>query len=55
MEQILSCEANSFSASQEIPRIILNLKWHYLIYRIPQHVRILSQTNPAHAPLIPLP
>jgi hypothetical protein len=48
MEQSLSWEANSFSASQEIPRILLNPKFNYRIYRSPPNIRILSQTNKVH-------
>jgi hypothetical protein len=48
MEQNHSSEANSFSASQEIPRILWNPKVHYGIHNsLPP---ILSQINPAHPP-----
>jgi hypothetical protein len=41
-------EANQFSASQEIPHILWNLKVHYHIYKcLPLY---LSQINPAHNP-----
>jgi hypothetical protein len=48
MEQIPSSEANIFSASQEIPRILWNSKVHHRIHNSPLPVLILSQIKPVH-------
>ena len=47
-EQSPSLEANRFSASQEIPRILWNPNIRYRIHECPSSVPILSQLDPAH-------
>ena len=50
MEQSPSWEAKWFSASQEIPRILWNLKVYYCIYKSLPPVCVLIQINSVHAP-----
>ena len=46
-----SAEANRFSASQKIPRILWSQKVHYRVYKCLPPVPIPSQIDPAYAPL----
>ena len=50
MVQSPSWEANWFAASQEIPRISRNPKFHYRTQKRPPPVSILGQPNPVHIP-----
>ena len=50
IEQSPSLEANLFSASQEIPRILWNSKVHCRIHKSPPPVPFLNQIDPVHVP-----
>ena len=50
MEQSPSWEANLFTGSQEVPRILWNRRIHCRIQKCPQTVPILSHLDPFHIP-----
>jgi hypothetical protein len=41
-------EANRFSSSQEIPRILWKPEIRYSVYKRPSHILVRSQINPVH-------
>jgi hypothetical protein len=50
MEKSHSWEANRFSASQEIPRILWNPKVHYRVHKCLPPVLVLSSIRAVHTP-----
>jgi len=48
MEQGPVWDADRFSASQEIPLILWNPKFHYPVHKCPPPVPFLSQIDPVH-------
>jgi hypothetical protein len=52
MEQRPSWEANSFSATKNIPRILWNLEVHCRIHKSPAPVPTLNQIDSVHTPIL---
>ena len=51
MEQSPSWEANRFSATRQIPRILWKPKVHHRIHKSPPRDPILNHIDPVHASL----
>jgi hypothetical protein len=51
MEQIFFLQADSVSACQDIPRLLLNSKLHYYVHNSPPLNPTLSESNPSHTPV----
>jgi hypothetical protein len=52
MDEICSWEANGRSASQEIPRLLWNPKFHYRFHKGLPLVPVLSRASSPHLPTL---